>query len=222
MTVVKEISRPDRALLDALAGEAAATLHEAMGRRGAMTAAIKPLHPGLRLAGPAVTVSAGPTDNLMIHVALAIAKPGDVLVVDYKAMVESGPWGDLMTASARARGIAGLVIDGCVRDADAIGAMGFPVFCRGTCMKGTTKVATDGDVNLPVTCGGVVVAPGDIVVADGDGVVVVPLADAEATLVRARERTAKEDGLRTQLEAGRTTIELLKLEAHLKAAGIEL
>lgn len=222
MTVVKDIPRPDPALLEAIAGEAAATLHEAMGRRGAMTAAIKPLHAGTRVAGPAVTVSAGPTDNLMIHIALAIAKPGDVLVVDYKGMVESGPWGDLMTTSALARGVAGLVIDGCVRDAQVIRGMGFPVFSRGACMKGTTKVATDGDVNLPVTCGGVVVAPGDIVVADDDGVVVVPLATAAETLAKARERTAREEELRAQLEAGRTTIELLKLDGYLKAAGIEL
>jgi 4-hydroxy-4-methyl-2-oxoglutarate aldolase len=145
-----------------------------------------------------------------------------VLVVDYKGMVESGPWGDLMTTSALARGVAGLVIDGCVRDAQVIRGMGFPVFSRGVCMKGTTKVATDGDVNLPVTCGGVVVAPGDIVVADDDGVVVVPLATAAETLAKARERTAREEELRVQLEAGRTTIELLKLEGYLKAAGIEL
>lgn len=222
MTVIKDIPRPDRELLDAFAGEASATLHEAMGRRGAMAAAIKPLHAGMRVVGPAVTVNARPADNLMIHIALALARPGDVLVVDYKAMVESGPWGDLMTASAMARGIAGLVIDGCVRDGEVIQGMGFPVFCRGTCMKGTTKVATDGDVNLPVTCGGALVGPGDIVVGDGDGVVVVPLADAAETLAKARERTAREEELRAELMAGRTTIELLNLDGYLKAAGIDL
>ena len=222
MTVVKDFPRPAPDLVAAFRGQSPATLHEAMGKKGAMSFPIKPLYQGMTLFGTAVTVSGGPTDNLMIHAAMALTRPGDVLVVDFKGMTEAGPWGDVLTEAALQRGLAGLVIDGCVRDAAAIRQMGFPVFCRGTSMKGTTKTQPTGDVNTPIVCGGVMVMPGDIVVGDDDGVVVVPQAEAAATLAKAAERERMEEGLRDQLRAGRTTVEALKLEPYLEAGGITL
>ena len=222
MTIVKEFPRPAPDLVASFRGQSPATLHEAMGKKGAMSFPIKPLYPGMTLYGTAVTVSGGPTDNLMIHAAMALTRPGDVLVVDFKGMTEAGPWGDVLTEAAIQRGLAGLVIDGCVRDAAAIRKMGFPVFCRGTSMKGTTKTQPTGDVNTPIVCGGVMIMPGDIVVGDDDGVVVVPQAEAIATLAKAAERERMEEGLREQLRAGRTTVEALKLEPYLEAGGITL
>ena len=133
---------------------------------------MKPLDPASRLAGPALTVDTWPADNLMLHYALLKAKPGDVLVVDAKAFVEAGPWGDVLTAAAMKVGVAGLVINGAVRDAAMIVDTGFPVFCRGLSIKGTTK-HQPGRVNVPVCIGGVVIHPGDIVVGDRDGVAIV-------------------------------------------------
>ncbi len=137
MAVQKEIKRPDRDLVKALAEFGTATLHEAYGKKGAMPFYIKPLYPGMKVCGPALTVAVSPGDNLMIHYAMTLAQPGDVLVVDAKGFTEAGPWGDIMTTAAIVRGIAGLVIDGCVRDAETIREMGFAVFARGTSMKGT-------------------------------------------------------------------------------------
>ena len=222
MTVIHDFPRPAPDVVEAFRNQSPATLHEAMGKKGAMSFPIKPLYPGMRLCGPAVTVSGGPADNLMIHTAMALTKPGDVLVVDFKGMTEAGPWGDILTVAALQRGLAGLVIDGCVRDAVTIRDMGFPVFCRGTSMKGTTKSLVIGDVNTAIVCGGVVVAPGDIVVGDDDGVVVVPQAEAAATLVNAAERERMEDELREKLRSGLTTVEVLKLLPYLEAAGITL
>ena len=222
MTVIHDFARPAQDLIDAFRNQSPATLHEAMGRKAALPFPIKPLYPGMRVCGPAVTVACGPTDNLMIHVAMALTKPGDVLVVDFKGMTEAGPWGDVLTASALQRGLAGLVIDGCVRDAAAIRDMGFPVFCRGTNMKGTTKTQPAGDVNTTIVCAGVIVAPGDIVVGDDDGVVVVPQAEAAATLAKADERERMEAAFREKLNAGRTTVDVLDLKPYLAKAGIVL
>ncbi len=222
MTVIHDFARPAQDLIDAFRNQSPATLHEAMGRKGALPFPIKPLYPGMRVCGPAVTVACGPTDNLMIHVAMALTKPGDVLVVDFKGMTEAGPWGDVLTASALQRGLAGLVIDGCVRDAAAIRDMGFPVFCRGTNMKGTTKTQPAGDVNTTIVCAGVIVAPGDIVVGDDDGVVVVPQAEAAATLAKADERERMEEAFREKLNAGQTTVDVLDLKPYLAKAGIVL
>lgn len=222
MTVNPTFDRPSPALIAACQDAAPATLHEVMGKKGAMPFAIKPLYPGMRVCGPALTVRCLPGDNLMIHIAVALAQPGDVLVVDYQGMTESGPWGDILTTAAMVRGIAGMVIDGCVRDARTIQAMGFPIFAHGTSMKGTTKTQTSGDVNTPIICAGVPVSPGDIVVGDDDGVVVVPKAEAAAVLERAHARESQEEDLRRLVREGRTTIELLNLDALLRAAGITL
>lgn len=194
----------------------AATVYEAQGAQGALDSGIKPIDKASRLVGPALTVDTRPADNLMLHCALLKARPGDVLVVDAKGFVEAGPWGDVLTAAAMKRGIAGLVIHGAVRDANAIESMGFPVFCRGLSIKGTGKVHP-GKVNVPVCIGDVVIRPGDIIVGDRDGVVVVSPDEVSTVLESARAREAKEEAFRTAIEQGASTAELLGLMPTLEA-----
>lgn len=189
----------------------AATLHEAFDRQGDLPASIRATERGVGVSGPALTVSTLPGNNLLIHHAVAIAQPGDVLVVAMTELTEDchdfGYWGDILTTAAIEKGIAGLVIDGCVRDIDAIESLGFPVFAHGTAIRGTTKVA-EGEVGRTVRIGHVEIARGDLVVGDADGVVVVPSASIEATLERARQRVEKERLIIEELKSGRTTLEL--------------
>jgi 4-hydroxy-4-methyl-2-oxoglutarate aldolase len=164
------------------------------------------------LSGRALTVDAAPADNLVIRFALLKARPGDVLMIDVKGFVEAGPWGDILTEAAMARGIAGLVIDGAVRDAASIAEMKFPVFCRALSIKGTGK-NQPGPIGEPISLGGVVIRTGDVIIGDRDGIVVVPAGDAKTVLQKARERAAKEENFRQGIRAGRTTVELLGLES---------
>ena len=206
-------------LLESLRDIGPATLHEAQGQYGAVDPAIKPLDPGMRLAGPALTVDCRPSDNLMLHLAIARARPGEVIVVDAKAFVDAGAWGDVMTLAAQARGVAGLVIDGSVRDANSIVAMGFPVFSRGISIRGTIK-NQPGRLREPIVLGGTLVNDGDIIVGDRDGLVVVPRARAAEVMRLGREREIKEAALREQIRAGRTTVELLGLQESLARLGL--
>lgn len=197
----------------------AATIYEAQGAKGALDNGIKPINPTVRLAGPAMTVDARPADNLILHYAVLKAKPGDVLVVDAKAFMEAGPWGDVLTIQAMKLGIAGLVINGCVRDANLIIELGFPVFCRGLSIKGTGK-NQPGKVNTPITIGDVVIQPGDIIVGDRDGLVVVAQGEVESAIASSLAREEKEAGQRQAIEAGATTAELLNLTETLKRFGL--
>ncbi|AWB32835.1 4-carboxy-4-hydroxy-2-oxoadipate aldolase/oxaloacetate decarboxylase [Orrella marina] len=207
-------------LLQQLNALGTATIHEAQGQIGAMDHEMKPIDPTCRMIGRALTVDTRPDDNLMIHYALTKARPGDVLVVDAKGFLEAGPWGDLLTLAAMKRGIVGLVIDGAVRDANTILELGFPVFCKGLSIKGTNKEQA-GKVNVPVICAGVNVRPGDIIVGDRDGVVVIKSEDAQSALDSANAREAKEDGIRTKIESGISTVEILGLGPKLTALGLE-
>lgn len=186
-----------------------ATLGESGARR--MRSRIRPAWAGAKVAGPAVPVRCTPGDNLAIHVGVVRAEPGTVLVVDVGDEPELGYWGEVLTTAAETRGIAGLVIDGCVRDVDALAAHGFPVFSAGVALTGATKDGV-GSVGHPVTAGEVHVDPGDWIVGDADGVVVVPHATLADVLTAARARTVKEAALFTDLRAGKTTIELLALD----------
>lgn len=194
---------------DELLRHGTATLGESGARR--MRSRIRPVWAGAEVAGPEVTVRCTPGDNLGIHVGVTVAPPGSVLVVDVGEERELGFWGEVLTTAAQARGIAGLVIDGCVRDVDALAAHGFPVFSSGVALTGATK-EMPGSVNREVVAGDVEVGPGDWVVGDVDGVVVVPHDAVDDVLAAADARTAKEAGFFDALKAGKTTIELLGLD----------
>lgn len=196
--------------LSALADLGSATVYEANGQRDALDPALKPLDPATKMAGRAVTVSLAPADNWFIHIGLLEAGPGDVLVVDVQGYVDAGPWGDVLTHAAQARGLAGLVIDGAVRDSQQVIAAGFPCFARGVCIRGTSKVQ-QGSINVPVTVGGVLVDPGDILIGDADGLVRVRPGDAETALAASRAREEKEARFMQEIDNGRSTLELMGL-----------
>lgn len=197
-----------------------ATIYEAQGAKGALDSGMKPIDPTVRMAGPALTVDARPADNLILHYAVLKAKPGDILVVDAKAFMEAGPWGDVLTLQAMKLGIAGLVVNGCVRDANLIIDLGFPVFCRGLSIKGTGK-NQPGKVNVPITIGDVVIQPGDIIVGDRDGLVVVAQDEVDMAIASSIAREEKEVKQRQAIEAGTSnTVELLNLGETLKKFGL--
>ena len=210
MITFHSFSRPDAEAVTALAGIATATLHEAIGQKGALPFEIKPIYPGMKLCGTALTVDCTPGDNLAIHAALRVAQPGDVLVVDYKGHVEAGPFGDVLGTACLQAGIRGMVIDGCVRDGEALRDLPFPVFSRGLSMKGTAK-GKPGVVGAPIVCAGVAVAPGDAIIGDDDGVVVVPRDMIAMAASEGRARDEKEATMREKLKSGATTIDLLGL-----------
>lgn len=193
-----------------LAELGAATLGESGGRP--MPARIRPVWPGAALAAPAYPVSCTPGDNLAVHVAVARAPRGMALVVDVGDVAERGYWGEVLTTAAQARGLAGLVIDGGVRDTAALAARRFPVFSSTVSLPGATKTRP-GTAGSAATVAGVAVEPGDWVVADGDGVVVVPGGALGAVVAAGRARADKEQGLFRALEGGATTVELLGLDA---------
>jgi 4-hydroxy-4-methyl-2-oxoglutarate aldolase len=202
--------RFDQDVLARLAELGSATVYEANGQSGAFEAGLKPLDPTRTLVGRAVTLDLPPADNWYIHVAMLQAGPGDVLVVDAKGYLEAGPWGDVLTCAAQQRGMAGLVIDGAVRDSRDIIASGFPVYARGLSIKGTTKVVP-GRVNVPVLVGGVTVNPGDIIIGDADGLVRVPPHELHDALASSEARAAKEAAFRDRIRAGENTLDLLGL-----------
>ncbi|MER5450368.1 RraA family protein [Streptomyces sp. NPDC002766] len=194
---------------EALASASSATLHEAAGRRGALPSVIGPAFAGARLAGPAFPVASPPGDNLWIHRAVYAAEPGDVLAVDVGGGTEFGYWGEILSTAALARGLAGLVISGGVRDRDALADLGLPVFATGLCIRGTGKdFDAAGSLGERVRIGEVFIERGDLVVGDADGVVVIPRADAEAVLKAGAERDAKEAALMRRIRAGERTLDL--------------
>jgi 4-hydroxy-4-methyl-2-oxoglutarate aldolase len=201
----------DVAVSEALA-LGAATLGESGARR--MHPRVKPVWRGARVAGPAYPVRCSPGDNLGIHVAVTRAPAGSVLVADMGGERDFGYWGEVLTTGAEARGIAGLVIDACVRDCDALAAHEFPVFSTGLALTGASKVRP-GAVDRPVTVGDVAVEPGDWIVADVDGVVVLPGAEVDAVLESGRARAAKEERLFAVLRGGGTTVEEFGLDPSL-------
>lgn len=202
--------QPSEAQIEALKRLGTATVHEAQGQMGALWPAIKPIDPARRLAGPAFTIDAPPGDNLIIHFALTQARPGDVLVVNAQGYVARGVWGDILTLAAQHIGVQGLVIDGAVRDTEAIIASGFPTFVRGVSIKGPQKNQS-GRINVPIFCGGMAVNPGDIVVGDRDGVVVVPRSNLDEVITAALRREEAEVALRQGIRAGQSTVDLLHL-----------
>jgi 4-hydroxy-4-methyl-2-oxoglutarate aldolase len=217
--VVTTIERADPAVIAGLAEAGVATVHEAMGRRGLLDAALAPVWRGSRIAGSAVTSLNQPGDNLMCHAAIEQCRAGDVLVVAVTSPSTDGYFGELMVTSMQSRGVAGLVTDTGIRDVAEITEMGFPVWSRAISAAGTVK-ATAGSVNVEVVCAGQVVRPGDVVVADDDGICVVPRLDAPEVLAAARARIAKEAATRARLAAGELALDLNNLRAKLAELGV--
>lgn len=195
-----------------LEGIDAATVHEAYGRRGALPASIKPVDPRFRICAPAFTVDCPPGDNLWIHHAVYAASPGDVLVVDTGGGLEWGYWGEILSVAAAARGLAGIVIDGGVRDIDRLVEVGLPVFASNVSIRGTVKVPiSDGRLGEPVSLGTTLVRSGDIIVGDRDGLVSVAASEVSDVGAAARERIAKEEDVIARLQRGETTLAIYEL-----------
>lgn len=197
-------------MLHSFRSMSSATIHEAMGRKGAVCSNIKPIWPGTVLCGRALTVQCEPGDNLILHKAITLAKEGDVLVVTTGGYKEAGIWGEVMTVAAIAKGITGLVTDGSVRDTMAIKKHAFPIFSMGVSIKGTTKL-TPGKINNPIVLGGQLINSGDIIFGDNDGLVLVRPEDAEMVLKLSRQREEKEKLIMERLNNGETTMDILGL-----------
>lgn len=191
--VISEIERPEDELVAAFEGIPTAILADVTSKyENTMTNEIKPVNEEVSMAGTAVTVKTYPGDNLMVHKAVTLAEPGDVLVIDANAYTEAGLVGELFSTSCYQHGLHGTIIDGAVRDVDEINELGYPVFARAVSPKGSYK-AHPGSINVPIACGGLVVEPGDIVVGDNEGVTVVKPHHAEAVLEDAKAKLAEED-----------------------------
>jgi 4-hydroxy-4-methyl-2-oxoglutarate aldolase len=216
----RTIERADAETVRLLGELGVATVHEAQGRRGLMRPYMRPLYPAARVAGPAVTVYSQPGDNLMIHAAMAVVRPGDVLVVTTASESDDGMFGELLAQSCRAHGVAGLVIEAGVRDSAELTAMNFPAWSKAISAQGTVK-ASAGSVNIDVVCAGAGVQPGDVIVGDQDGVVVVPRLAAAEVAQRGVERRAKEERSRQRLRSGELGIDMYGLRAKLTELGVE-
>lgn len=218
-TIVRRIPRADAQAIAQLREMGVATVHEAQGRTGLLRPYMRPIYPAARAAGSAVTVSCQAGDNLMLHAALDVVQPGDILVVTTTSESTDGMFGELLAVSARAHGVVGLVIDAGVRDVADLTLMDFPVWAKAIHSQGTVK-ATAGSVNIPVVCAGAAINPGDVIVADVDGVVVVRREDAVDVARLSAERVAKEAKAREKLRHGELGLDFYGLRARLTELGV--
>ncbi len=217
--VIRTIPRAGSPVIASLREHGVATVHEALGRTGLMKSWMRPIYPGARIAGSAVTVLAHPGDNWMLHVAVEVCQPGDVLVVAITADCSDGYFGELLATSLASRGVCGLVIEAGCRDIAELTRMRFPVWSKAISAEGTIK-ATLGCVNIPITCAGAAVNPGDVVVADDDGVVVVPFSQAASVASASDQRAAREAAKRQRLARGELNLDIENMRPKLASAGL--
>lgn len=218
-SIVRQIDRPPRELIESIGAFGVASLYEAYGRQGLLDPALRPLLEGRRICGPAITSLNQPGDNLMVHAAVEVCAPGDVIVITTTAPSLHGMVGELLGTQARARGVAGIILDAGVRDTAELRLMGLPVWARAISAAGTDKAAA-GWVNVPVTCGGVAISPGDVMVADDDGAVAIAAADLELLLVAVSARAAREAALRERYARGESSLDVHGLRSVLGSLGV--